>query len=174
MKALLLAGVVVTTAPARGTHVESRTREVVRLHDFHVSYTRMAIEGNSISAQIRMFGDDITKALIDRSKTPSLTLNSAQGEAAAQAYLAESFPIVANGKKLVPTVASATQERDMWSYIVTWTAAAPITSLTLHNAAMMEYFDDQQNIVKLKHIGSGKESTLFYSGGSRVDQVVKF
>lgn len=174
LHAVLLAGVVVTTAPARSAHVESRTRPVERAHDFHVSYTRMAIEGNSISAQIRMFGDDITKALIDRSKTPTLTLNSAQGEAAAQAYLAESFPIVANGRKLAPKVASATQERDMWSYIVTWTASAPIMSLTMHNAVMMEYFDDQQNIVKLKHIGSGKESTLFYSGGSRVDQVVKF
>lgn len=171
---VLLAGVVVTTAPVRSAHVELRTHDVERTHDFHVSYTRMAVEGNAISAQIRMFGDDITKALIDRSKTPSLTLNSAQGEAAAQAYLAESFPIVANGKRLVPTVASATQERDMWSYIVTWTATAPIRSLTLHNAAMMEYFDDQQNIVKLKHIGSGKESTLFYSGGSRADQVVRF
>ena len=174
MKATVLAGVVVTTAPARSVHVASLTRPAERAHDFHVSYTRMAIEGNSISAQIRMFGDDITKALIDRSKVPTLTLNSAQGEAAAQAYLAASFPIVANGKKLVPNVASATQERDMWSYIVTWTAAAPVTSLTLHNAAMMEYFEDQQNIVKLKHIGSGKESTLFYSGGSRADQVVRF
>lgn len=174
LHAVLLAGVVITTAPARSGQVETRTRPVERAHDFHVSYTRMAIEGNSISAQIRMFGDDITKALIDRSKTPALTLNSTQGEAAAQKYLAESFPIVANGRKLTPTVTSAMQERDMWSYIVMWTATAPITSLTMHNAAMMEYFDDQQNIVKLKHIGSGKESTLFYSGGSRADQVVKF
>jgi hypothetical protein len=174
LQAVLLAGVVGTTAPARSAHVVTHTRPAERAHDFHVSYTRMAIEGNSISAQIRVFGDDITKALIDRSKTPSMTLNSAQGEAAAQAYLAESFPIVANGRKLVPAVASATQERDMWSYIVTWTATAPITTLTMHNAAMMEYFDDQQNIVKLKHIGSGKESTLFYSGGSRADQVVRF
>ena len=143
-------------------------------HDFHVSYTRMAIEGSSISAQIRMFGDDITKALVERTKTPSLTLNSAQGREAAQAYLATAFPIVANGRVLVPVIVSATQEREMWSYIVTWASPLPITTLSMHNAAMMEYFDDQQNIVKLKHIGSGKESTLFYSGGSRVDQRVRF
>lgn len=134
----------------------------------------MAIEGPSISAQIRMFGDDITKVLVARSKTPALALNSGPGEAAAQAYLTTSFPIVANGRALVPVIVSATQERDMWSYIVTWTAKAPITTLSMHNAAMMEYFDDQQNIVKVKHIGSGKEATLFYSGGSRADQVMKF
>ena len=143
-------------------------------HDFHVSYTRMAIEGSSISAQIRMFSDDITKALVERSKTPALTLNSAQGQVAAQAYLALSFPVLANGRTLVPVIVSATQEREMWSYIVTWSSPVPITTLSMHNAAMMEYFDDQQNIVKLKHIGSGKESTLFYSGGSRVDQSVRF
>ena len=62
----------------------------------------------------------------------------------------------------------------MWSYIVTWTSPVPITTVSMHNAALMEYFDDQQNIIKLKHIGSGKESTLFYSGGSRADKVVRF
>jgi hypothetical protein len=62
----------------------------------------------------------------------------------------------------------------MWSYIVTWTAPSPITTLSMHNAAMIELFDDQQNIVKFKHLGSGAESMLFYSGGSRVDQMVKF
>lgn len=179
LHAVLLAGVVVST-PSVSERVPAVLQDrggaaiAVATHDFHVSYTRMAIEGSAISAQIRMFGDDITKALIARSKAPSLTLNSPQGEAAAQAYLAEAFPIVVNGRKLVPVVASATQERDMWSYIVTWQSPVPITTITMHNAAMMEYFADQQNIVKLKHISSGKEATLFYSGGSRADQAVKF
>ena len=167
MKTALLAGALVTAAPAGAPGARER-------HDFHVSYTRMAIENSSISAQIRVFGDDVTKALVERTKTPALTLGSIVGQAAFQKYLAESFPVSANGRVLVPVVASATQEREMWSYIVTWTAAAPITAISMHNAAMMELFDDQQNIVKLKHIGSGKEATLFYSGGSRVDQVLKF
>lgn len=164
---MLLAGAVTTTAPAGASRSDVP-------HDFHVSYTRMAVEGASISAQIRVFGDDITKALIARSKLATLKLDSAPGTAAFQKYLAESFPVTANGRVLVPVVASATQEREMWSYIVTWTAATPITAVSLHNAALMEYFDDQQNIVKLKHIGSGKEATLFYSGGSRADQVMRF
>ena len=167
MKTALLAGALLTAAPAGAP--TARTR-----HDFHVSYTRMAIEGASISAQIRVFGDDVTKALVERTKTPSLVLGSAPGQAVFQKYLAESFPVTANGRLLAPVVASATQEREMWSYIVTWTATAPITAISMHNAAMMELFDDQQNIVKLKHIGSGKESTLFYAGGSRADQVVRF
>jgi hypothetical protein len=174
----LFAGAVSPAAPTRVSVVNRSvtrvSRRIVAAHDFHVSYTRMAVEGSSISAQIRMFGDDITKALVSQSKTPALVLNSVPGQAAAQAYLAAAFPILANGRALVPVIVSATQERDMWSYIVTWTAAAPITSLSMHNAAMMEYFDDQQNIVKVKYIGSGTEATLFYSGGSRADQVVKF
>ena len=170
---VLLVGVVVPPAPMRAL-VAHESRRIAVAHDFHVSYTRMAIEGASISAQIRVFGDDMTKALVARSMTPALVLNSPHGQAAAQAYLTASFPVAANGRPLAPTIVSATQEREMWSYIVTWTSPVPITTVSMHNAALMEYFDDQQNIIKLKHIGSGKESTLFYSGGSRADQVVRF
>lgn len=167
MKVALLVGALVTSAPAAAPAAQVG-------HDFHVSYTRMAIEGTSISAQIRVFGDDVTKALVERTKSPALTLGSAVGQAAFQKYLAESFPVSANGRALMPVVASATQEREMWSYIVTWTATAPITAISMHNAAMMELFDDQQNIVKVKHLGSAKEATLFYSGGSRADQALTF
>ena len=163
LTAVLLAGVVVTTAPASaGTH------------DFHVSYTRMAIEPMVISAQIRLFSDDVTRALIERSKQPSMTLDSPSGDAAFKAYLTESFQVTANGRRLLPVVVSGSQEKDMHSYIVTWTSATPITSLSMHNAALFELFDDQQNIVKVKHMASGKEFTLFYAGGSRADQVTRF
>lgn len=166
---VILAGVVLAATPAglRATLPD-------RAHDFHVSYTRIAVEPTVVSAQLRLFADDVTRALIERSPARSLTLGSPQGEAAFQAYLAEYFPVTANGKRLTPIVVSGSQDRDMWSYIVTWTSATPITSLSLHNAALMELFDDQQNIVKVKVIATGQEQTLFYSGGSRVDQVVRF
>jgi len=162
LTAVLLAGVVVTTAPASA-----------RTHDFHVSYTRMAIEPMVISAQIRLFTDDLTRALIERSKQQSMTLNSPSGDAAVKAYLTETFQVTANGRRLVPVVVSGSQDKDMFSYIVTWTSATPITSLSMHNAALFELFDDQQNIVKVKVLASGHEQSLFYSGGSRADQVVR-
>jgi len=163
LTAVLLAGVVVTTAPASaGTH------------DFHVSYTRMAIEPMVISAQIRLFSDDVTRALIERSKQPSMTLNSPGGDAAFKAYLTEMLQVTANGRRLVPVVVSGVEDKDMFAYIVTWTSATPITSLSMHNAALFELFGDQQNIVKLKHIATGKEATMFFSGGSKVDQLFRF
>lgn len=163
LTAVLVAGVVVTTAPAP-----------VSTHDFHVTYTRMAIEPTVVSAQIRLFSDDVTRALIERSKQQSITLNSPSGDAAFKAYLTETFPVTVNGRRLVPVVVSGSQDKDMFSYIVTWTSPTPITSLSMHNAALFELFDDQQNIVKVKHMASGKESTLFYSGGSKADQVIRF
>ncbi len=170
LSAVLLAGVAITAAP-----VSSSVAPLKRVrHDFHVSYTRMAVEPTVISAQIRLFSDDVNRALVERSKTPSLALNSPQGEAAFQAYLAEQFPVSVNGKRLTPVVVSSAQDKDMWSYVLTWTSSAPITSVSMHNAALFEFFDDQQNIVKIKHIASGKEATLFYSGGSRADQVFRF
>jgi hypothetical protein len=166
----LCAGVVLTATPARVAVAHSAPVQ----HDFHVSYTRMAVESTVISAQIRMFSDDVTRALIERTRTQSVALNSPQGEAAFQAYVAEQFPIVVNGRKLAPVVLSGSQERDMWSYVLTWTSSAPITSIAMHNAVMMELFGDQQNIVKVKHLPSGKEASLFYSGGSKADQTIRF
>ncbi len=170
LHAVLLAGAVFTAAPV-STAVRPNAEAT---HDFHVSYTRMAVEPTVISAQIRVFSDDITQALIERSKATSITLGSPQAEAAFGAYLAEHFPVTVNGRRLVPVVASGSQDSQMWSYIVTWTSPVPITSVTMHNATMMELFGDQQNIVKIKHLASGKEATLFYSGGSKADQVFRF
>ena len=170
VQALLLTGVVLTTTPA-GTRAPESTRA---MHDFHVSYTRIAVEPTVISAQIRLFSDDVTRALIERSRTPSLTLNSPAGEAAFQSYLTEHVPVTVNGRRLTPVVMSGSQDKDMWSYIVTWTSPTPITAVSMHNAALFELFDDQQNIVKIKHLASNKEATLFYSGGSKADQVFRF
>lgn len=170
LHAAVLAGVLSTSAPAGSP---SRPANEAR-HEFHVSYTRMAIEPLVISAQIRLFADDVTRVLIERSRTQSMTLNSPQGDAAFQRYLVESFPLMANGRALTPVVVSGLQDKDMWAYIVTWTSATPITTLSMHNAALFEVFGDQQNIVKVKHLPSGKEATLFYSGGSKVDQAFRF
>jgi hypothetical protein len=159
-KAVAVAGVVSITTPAT----------VVSTHDFHVSYTRMAVEGTQVVAQIRLFSDDLTRALIERTKAQTITLGTAQSDVAFRAYLTTAFPVTINGRALTPTVVSSGQDKEMWSFVVTWTATAPVTTVTLHNSLLMELFDDQQNIVKVKHIATGKEETLFYSGGSRVDQ----
>lgn len=193
LTAVLLAGVVVTTAPA-GSRADVNARELAgaqgrtmgrvtdsiatsattERHDFHVSYTRMAIEPMVISAQIRLFTDDVTHALIERSKKPSMTLDSPDGEAAFKAYLVDMFQVTTSGRRLMPVVVSGSQDKDMFSYIVTWTSTLPITSLSMHNAALFELFDDQQNIVKVKHMASGRETTMFFSGGSKADQVFRF
>jgi hypothetical protein len=187
LPATMVAGVIVLIAPDQPLTLATAaaapvaapsvvTPSVVALpaHEFHVSYTRMAIEPRVISAQIRIFADDLTRALAARTRTPALTLGSPEGLGAFQSYLAERFVIVVGGRPLVPVIVSNVQERDMWSYTVQWQSPVPITSVTARNGALMELFPDQQNLVKVKHLPSGKEQTLFYSGGTATDQTVRF
>ncbi|HYW51259.1 MAG TPA: hypothetical protein VE861_11665, partial [Gemmatimonadaceae bacterium] len=80
LPAVLLAGGATIAPPAGGVFHDVRgtaaTVTAKRTHDFHVSYTRMAIEPTVISAQIRLFTDDMTRALVERSRQASITLNS--------------------------------------------------------------------------------------------------
>ncbi len=154
--------------------VKPTTSHLVSEHDFHVSYTRMAVEPRVISAQIRLFTDDLTQALIKRTQVSGLTLNSPAGEAAFQAYVIEKFVVTVNGRRLVPVVVTNVPDRDMSSYVVQWESPVPITSVTARNGALMELFGDQQNIVKVKHLATGKEETLFFAGGVATDQTFRF
>jgi hypothetical protein len=154
--------------------VQPTTSLLVSEHDFHVSYTRMAVEPRVISAQIRLFTDDLTQALIKRTQVSGLILNSPAGEAAFQAYVAEKFVVTVNGRRLVPVVGTNVPDRDMSSYVVQWESPVPITSVTARNGALMELFGDQQNIVKVKHLATGKEETLFFAGGAATDQTFRF
>jgi hypothetical protein len=165
----LLAGVAMLVVPAR---LQSGTRTQ---HDFHVSYTRMAVDGSTVSAQIRVFMDDITEALGARQTGRAAgPLNTPAAEAAFAAYLAESAPVQLNGRIVRPTVVSSQQDKDMWAYIVTWEAPARVTQLRLHNALLFDRFDDQQNLVKVKDVTRGAEQTLVFAGQSRADQSVRF
>jgi hypothetical protein len=177
LSVLWVAGVIGAITPASliaGHDTVAQPLSKAAMHEFHVSYTRMAIEPRVISAQIRLFADDLSRALAARTRNSALTLGSAEGIAAFQSYLAERFVIVVAGRRLVPVIASNAQERDMWSYMVQWESAVPITSVTARNGVLMELFSDQQNLVKVKHLPSGKEQTLFYSGGTATDQAIRF
>jgi hypothetical protein len=144
-------------------------------HDFHVSYTRMAVEGATASAQVRVFLDDITDALTAKQGGRAIgALSTPAAEAVFAAYLAESMPVRLNGQLVRATIASSRQDGDMWAYIVTWQAPARITQLQLHNALLFERFDDQSNMVKVRDMAAGRERTLVFAGQGRTDQVVRF
>src|SRR6185436_93516 len=89
-------------------------------HPLHVTYGRLAIETKGITLKIRMFKDDLEKALAQSSRQPKVTVRSAPGiDSLFVAYLGERIKLVADGAELEGRIAgSGTTEQDMCWYLV--------------------------------------------------------
>lgn len=157
---------------ARGTGTPGTT--AAEAHDFHVAYARLAVEPRTVTAVVRVFTDDLTTLLVKELNTPRLTLGTPEVHAALQRYLARAMPLRANGRLLAPRVLSSGEDKDMWWITVAWEAPAPITELRFHVAVLFDVFGDQQNIVKLLHVPSRTESSLYFAGGATDDRTLRF
>jgi hypothetical protein len=135
------------------------------LHDIHVSHTRMVVEGDYVLLRIRMFKDDLEQALEPIRAQPGRALSA--DDAAVEAfteYLTSTLQLSTPGSsRLAPTVLGYGEEPadDIWWYEVQYRAEAPIASLTISSRLFFELFDDQRNIVRLRHFPS-EASHIFY------------
>lgn len=139
--------------------------DVVAPHDFHVSYGRMAVEGEFAVCNIRFFKDDLTEALQVFAGSPDFVLDvSPQSDSVFVAYLSEHFELTVDGESLSGTIMQSGEDvegkEQIWWYTVQYEAAAAIEALRIRNTLLTERFDEQKNIVKIQHFPS--ENTLSY------------
>jgi len=130
-----------------------------------VSHTRMVVEGDYVLLRIRMFKDDLELALEPYRAQTGRTLSA--DDAAVEAftdYLTATLQIGTPGSAhLAPTVLGYGEEPadDIWWYEVQYRAEAPIEALSISSRLFFELFDDQRNIVRLRHFPS-ETSHIFY------------
>ena len=141
-------------------------------HNLHVAHTRMVVEGAVMVARVRMFRDDLQKAL-----ARPVTDDSAS-KAAVAAYVVQNFSVVADGARLVGAVLDSGPDVDgeqpIWWVLVQWRAARPVKTLGLAVHLMFETFSDQQNIVQLARQPGDQRHGLYFQAGDRSEQVLKF
>ncbi len=166
----LLAGAVLVAlaTPARAV----TPPRVEAPHNLHVAHARMVVEGNVIVARIRMFRDDLQRAL-------KRTVNdSASSKAAVAAYVTKNVLLVSDGATLTGEIldggADADGDQPIWWVLVQWKAPKPVTVLSLRVHLMFDAFKDQQNIVVVAKQPGDERRGLYFQAGDLKEQVLKF
>ena len=144
------------------------------VHDIHLSYTRVAVEGRVVLCRIRMFRDDLERALSRRAGKPVTLAASAAGDSLFAAYFNEQFTLIHGGRRLAGTVVASGEEPEMWWYTVRFEAPAPIRQLSLRNGVLFDLFDDQRNMTKVLHVASEKEFAYYFVEGDTKPQTMRF
>ncbi|MBI2407853.1 MAG: hypothetical protein HYV19_06110 [Gemmatimonadetes bacterium] len=166
----LAALLLVASTPARSAPAHPAPAAVP--HDLHVAHTRMVIEGNAVVARVRMFRDDLEKALKRK------ITDDAASRAAVSAYVTQHFLVRAEGAELTGEVldggGDVDNEQPIWWVLVQWKAPKPVKTLGVRVHLMFETFNDQQNTVLVAKQPGDERRGLYFQAGDRAEQVLTF
>lgn len=146
---------------------EAPAGAAVHAHDLHVSYGRMAVEGQVVVCQIRFFRHDLEAALQAYHRDPSIRMDvNPQVDSLYATYLAERFRVEQDGRVLQGRIVSSGEENDLWWYTVQYEAPSPVRSLRLTHTMLFDIFHDQRNLFKVKHFPSEAAQSLYFVRGA--------
>lgn len=132
----------------------------------------MIVEGATVVARVRLFRDDLQKAL----KRP--IADDAASKAAVAAYVAQNITLVANGARLSGELLDSGGDMDgeqpIWWVLIQWKSATPVKVLALKVHLLFETFNDQQNIVIVAKQPGDERHGLYFQAGDKTEQVLKF
>ena len=125
-----------------------------------------------VLARVRMFRDDLEKGFKQKiAETPA-------GLALVGAHVARQLVVRADGVPLAAEVLDGGPDQDgdqpIWWVLIQWKAAKPVVALGLKVHVLFDTFDDQQNLVVVNRQPGDDRRTLYFQGGDRSEQVVKF
>ncbi|MEO8450233.1 MAG: DUF6702 family protein [Gemmatimonadota bacterium] len=131
-------------------------------HPIHVTYGRLQIEPTGVTLRIRMFKDDLEKALVQDRRPKAVSPSAPEMDSNFSAYCGERIVLVADGMPLKGTVSGRGTEQDMRWYSIRFPTSKPVHTLALSNRMFFELFTDQQNLLKVVDTASGEESSLYF------------
>lgn len=171
--AFALLGVIAPAGtPARAPHDRPTGVPAHTPHNTHIAHARVVIEGTVVVARVRMFRDDLEKALKQKvGEEPA-------AQAAVSAYVGRNFGVAADGTPLTGEVVDSGGDSDgdqrIWWVLVQWRAAKPVASLGLKVHVLFDTFSDQQNIVVVNRQPGDDRRSLYFQPGDLTEQVLRF
>ena len=107
-----------SSAPA----IDSERAAAIEAHDFHVSYSRMAVEGTMAVVRIRMFKDDLAQALTEREGHDITVDISPELDSLFTTYFNDSFLLRSDEETLQGSIVGSGEEtvgnEAMWWYLL--------------------------------------------------------
>ena len=136
-------------------------------HKFHVSYSRIAVEGTTAVTRVRFFKDDLEKALASATANPSYSMEiSEKQDSLFLAYFNSRFTLNDGNADLAPALMGSGEELEgaeaMWWFLIQYEAPTPIKKLNIVNKLLIESFIDQKNIVQIQHFPSETTWSLYF------------
>lgn len=158
-------------------------------HDLHIAYADLALEAGVVAGRIRMFTDDLERALGPLARADAVSLRpGAEADALVRRYLADRLRITLGGVPLEPEILRSGQDmldrEPVWEVVVRFApaadppaaathAATPTAELRIRNTLLFELFDDQRNVVKVMKFPEQTQRTFYFAPGEE-EHVVRF
>ena len=143
------------------------------VHNKHVSHTRVALDGVTVLARVRLFRDDLEKALGRK-----VAADDPASRAAIQAYVGKALVLRADGAPVALTVvdedADLDEDQPVWWVLLQGRATRTVTSLGVRDELLFETFADQQNLLIVARQPGDERRSLHFQAGDRREQVVSF
>lgn len=128
-------------------------------HDFHASVTQMQYDptGKTFEISIRVFTDDLEKALTQELNTPVRLSAGQKSDLILEKYIRSHFGYVAPQKqpKAINYVGHEVEADANWLYLE-MPYTEPFRGGLLKQNVLMEAFDDQVNMVNIQYQGQKK------------------
>lgn len=145
-----------------------------RAHDFHITYGRMAVEGQVAVTRIRFYTDDLEATLASAAGADAFRMETSPSvDSLFLAYFARQFQLTVAGEvlegKIIGSGDDVVDREPVWWYLIRFDAGKPIGSFRVRNALLLDMFEDQKNILKVIHLPD--EAQRSYTFGAEEETI---
>ncbi len=151
-----------------------------RVHDLHVTQSRVVIENGVILWRVRCFADDLEKGLRAFSRNVAFSLAADRSaDSVMAAYFNASVRVDADGRRLRATMLQSSREMDpagggVQIYLLELRAGVQPKTVTVRNALLFDQFPSEQNLVVVLALPGERRRSLYFAAANDVAQTVTF
>ena len=140
-------------------------------HPLHLTTAQVAVEGRAVHLRIRLFKNDLEAALAGSHGLDSLLLEpTARHDSLFLEYFRERYELTLNTRPAVPVIVASGQDEEsgggdetIWWVQLLYQAEDPVNRLDISARVLFEWFEDQRNIVRVLHVATDKQRTLYFA-----------